>query len=600
MKREKLETLQKVFGHKDFRPYQEEAVDALMHGRDLLTILPTGGGKSLIFQLPSLLMDGVTIVVSPLIALMQDQVTALKELGIEAQMISSAGTPQETAKTFDDLLSGKVKILYIAPERLANEQFFLGLQKIKINFFVIDEAHCVSEWGHEFRSEYRRLHRLKRLFPDIPIAAFTATATKKVAYDIENQLLLNDPLLVRSKTLRENLFINAQKRVGNGRKQLVSFLHSHQNECGIVYCFSRRETEDVAKFLQTKSIRAKAYHAGLSTEIRDEVYRDFLHERIDIVVATIAFGMGIDKSNIRFVAHTSMPKTMENYYQEIGRAGRDGLSSETLLLYSKGDEIQRAQMIEELEKSEYKDVLVKKLEQMYRYSVSGKCRHEMIAGYFDDDIDECGSMCDSCLKDDIQKIDITIEAQKFLSCIYRSGQNFGQNHIIDILRGSTNRKIHQFGHEKLSVYGIGKKRSKNEWEAVADRLYEIEAVKRGEHRTVVIGKSGFDILKKRLQVEIDEDKIGKVQKVEAHNKDDLVDSGAFEKFRELRLKIANKKEVPAYVIFSDKTLVELSRDLPCSKEEMLKVNGIGEVKYERYGEDFLFLSNEIRESKDCV
>lgn len=462
--------LKSVFGHDDFRAFQKEAVEAIIEKEDLITILPTGGGKSLCYQLPSLLMDGVTIVISPLIALMQDQVRALKNNNIQAEMINSSLDYDEIQEITQRVVNSELKLLYIAPERLSANGFIELLQRVNINFFVIDEAHCVSEWGHEFRADYRNLNRLKEIFPTTPIAAFTATATNKVQEDIVKTLNIQNAVQLRGKTARDNLTILAKKRVGNGREQLLDFLSKHSSKCGIVYAFSRKDVESVASFLKEKGYNADAYHAGLSSEIRDGVFKDFMYEKIDIVVATIAFGMGIDKSNIRFVIHMSMPKTMENYYQEIGRAGRDGLEAETLLLYTKADEIQRRMLIDSVDSNEYKELLYNKLNKMYSYSNSSECRHQLIAKYFDDDLEVCGDICDNCQKEDVKKLDVTLEAMKLLSAIYRCEQRFGLNHVIDVLRASKAQKILQFKHDKLSVYGIGIDKSKNEWSAIADRL----------------------------------------------------------------------------------------------------------------------------------
>ena len=459
-------------------------------------------------------MNGVTVVISPLIALMQDQVAALQDLGISASMINSSQSIQDNEITYQKLLKNELKFIYCAPERFVSNDFVSVLQRVSINYFVIDEAHCVSEWGHEFRAEYRNLNRLKTMFSKTPISAFTATATKKVELDIVQALHLNKPVLLRGQTKRDNLNIEVKKRVGNGRIQLLNFIKAHKNDCGIVYTFTRKETENIAKFLQEKNISAKAYHAGLPTNVKDEVFRDFAYEKINIVVATIAFGMGIDKSNIRFVAHTSMPKTMENYYQEIGRAGRDGLPSNTLLLYSKADEVQKRIQIDDLPNNEYKDLIYKKLDLMYRYCISSVCRHKMIAKYFDDEINECESLCDNCTKGEVDQVDITVNAMKFLSALLRVDQKFGQNHIIDILRGSKNQKILQFGHDTLSVYAIGSDNSKEEWVAICDRLFDLEAIFTGEFKALKIANKGFDILKKKETVLIDEDKLGIVQREE--------------------------------------------------------------------------------------
>ena len=586
--------LKQTFGHDGFRAFQKEAVDSILENKDLLTILPTGGGKSLCYQLPSLVMDGVSIVVSPLIALMQDQVTALKANDIKAEMISSAQDFAQIQEITQRLLQNDIKLLYIAPERFSANGFIELLQKVNINFFVIDEAHCVSEWGHEFRADYRNLSRLKQIFPHVNIAAFTATATKKVQDDIVKTLGLTNPVQLRGKTLRNNLIISSKTRVGNGRNQLNNFLLKFKGQCGIVYAFSRKEVEAIAGFLQQNGFKVGAYHAGLHAGVRDRVYKDFIFERIDIVVATIAFGMGIDKSNIRFVVHASMPKTMENYYQEIGRAGRDGLEATTLLLYTKADEIKQRMFIDALENDEYKELLYNKLRRMYSYSNSSECRHKLIAAYFDDEIDSCEDICDNCVKGESIKVDISQDSMKLLSAIYRCEQKFGLVHVIDVLRGSKAQKILQFNHDKLSVYGIGSDNSKNYFSAVADRLFELDAIEIGEFRAIKIKKLGFAILKKQVNVECDEEKLNVVEKKSKKVYDNAPKDEVFEKFRTLRLEISLRENVPAYIVFSDKTLVEFANALPQNKEEMLDVNGVGEVKYERYGEDFLSLCKEIK------
>ena len=593
----KTKFLKDIFGHNSFRTFQEETVDSILNHRDVLTILPTGGGKSLCYQLPSIMMEGVTIVISPLIALMQDQVLALNQLDIEAKMINSSQTMEQNESIYQDLLQNRLKFVYVAPERFTSNDFISVLHRININYFVIDEAHCVSEWGHEFRSEYRNLNRLKQMFPETTIAAFTATATKKVEADIVKSLNLNNPTILRGKTQRDNLNIDIKKRVSNGRVQLLNFIKGHKNDSGIIYTYTRKETQNIANFLQDNNISAKAYHAGLPTDVKNEVFKDFTHDRINIVVATIAFGMGIDKSNIRFVAHTSMPKTMENYYQEIGRAGRDGLPSNTLLLYSKADEVQKRMQIDDLPNGDYKNLIYKKLEAMYLYCISSSCRHQSIAKYFDDEIEECKTLCDNCTKGEVQKVDITVDAMKFISAILRSEQKFGQNHIIDILRGSKNQKIKQFGHDSLSVYGIGNEKSKNEWSAICDRLLDLKALYIAEHKVLKIGSVGSDILKKKVEVLIDEDKLGYVQKEELEAHELSYDEKILEEFKGLRTQIANEQNVPAYVIFGDKTLLELSSKLPVTKEEMLEIHGIGEGKIEKYADVFLELCIRCKPTK---
>lgn len=591
----KYQILKDIFGHDKFRSFQEEVVDCILAKQDVLTILPTGGGKSLCYQLPTLLMNGTTVVISPLIALMQDQIKALNDLNISAEMISSATSNDENSFTLQKLLTGELKFIYVAPERFTSNEFVAVLQRININYFVIDEAHCVSAWGHEFRAEYRNLDRLKRFFPNTSICAFTATATKKVEADISQSLNLQNPRHFRAKTVRDNLDIKVEPRIANGKTQILNFLKTHKGLCGIIYTFTRKEAELTAEFLSERGYSAKAYHAGLSNDKKNEVFNDFVYEKIDIVVATIAFGMGIDKSNIRFVIHTSLPKTLENYYQEIGRAGRDGEMSYVYMLYSKSDEVKRKIQIEEAIDDGYKQTALDKLEFMYRYCVSNNCRHKMIAGYFEDEIDSCKTLCDNCTKGEVKQVDVSVDAQKLLSAIYRSEQRFGLNHIIDILRGSKNQKLLEFGHDKLSVYNLGVDKSKNEWIAIADKLIDIQALVLGEFRVLKISNLGLEILKGKEKLFIDSDKLGIASKIQEEETELGFDELVYERFRNLRREIALESEVPAYVIFGDKTLKEFANKLPSSKEQMLEINGVGLVKYEKYGESFLNLSKEIKE-----
>ncbi len=593
---QKLEILKSVFGHDKFRSFQEEAVDTILHQKDLLMILPTGGGKSLCYQLPSLMMPGVTVVISPLLALMHDQVMALKANGVKAEMISSMQSHEEMDLVRFELLKGELKLLYIAPERF-NSPSFLGLLKqVKINFFVIDEAHCVSEWGHEFREDYRKLHLLRENFPSIGIAAFTATATPKVQTDISSALRLDSPVEIRGKIFRENLHISVEPRIKDGRIQLLEFLKTFKNESGIVYAFSRKQTESLAEFLQQKGIKAKPFHAGLDNSIKEETFRAFVHDEIQVVVATIAFGMGIDKSNIRFVVHMSLPKTIENYYQEIGRAGRDGLDSEVLLLYSGSDMMMQREFIEQLEESPYKQNAFNKLELIARYASAEECRHQYIANYFEDDLSACKTKCDSCSAPASEKTDITVDAQKLLSSVYRTGQRFGQSYVIDVLRGSSVEKILDNAHDKISVYGVGKEHSKAYWDRIMERLMEIGALKRGEFRALMIDATGMKILKKEITVDIKSDRLNVKAKKEyvSHHDDTDLNVMAFESLRSLRAEIAKEEGKPAYIVFGDKSLKEMANLLPQDKIQMLSINGVGVAKYERYGEKFLNRCKELK------
>ncbi|MDP1784987.1 MAG: DNA helicase RecQ [Sulfuricurvum sp.] len=593
----KYQVLKSVFGHSSFRAFQEEAVDAIVGGRDVMMILPTGAGKSLCYQLPSLLMDGVTVVVSPLLALMHDQITALGAFGIEAAMISSMQSPDEINEIMRLALAAKLKFLYIAPERLKSGEFLRFLNDVPIDFFVVDEAHCVSEWGHEFREDYRQLYRLRELFPTVPIAAFTATATHPVEQDILTQLRLRNPVLIRAKVRRDNLHISAVHRKGNGREQLLDFLSKYENESGIVYTFTRKEAESIAEFLSAKKIPAQPYHAGLPTLQKNETYRAFLNDEIRVVVATVAFGMGIDKSNIRFVVHTTLPKTIENYYQEIGRAGRDGLAASTLLLFSASDLAERKRMIESQSDSPYKKLGFDKLEATGKFASSQMCRHQLIAEYFDDSSDACVSQCDNCLETDKESVDITQDALKLLSCVYRTSQRFGLHYVVDVLLGLANEKIEQNGHETLTVYAIGKDKSRHHWLTVGDRLMELKALRQGDFRVLALDEFGMDIIKKSLPVTIRKERLADQKRHLASTKSSYTsrdNHDVFEQLRGLRTAIAKQNSVPPYVVFSDKTLQEMAQKLPQNKTEMLQVGGIGDVKFDRYGEEFLALCGSIK------
>ncbi len=593
---EKYQLLKESFGHNGFREKQEEAIDCILDKKDLLMVLPTGGGKSLAFQLPTLMMSGVTIVISPLIALMQDQVHALKAQKMEAEMLSSMQSHSESEMIINDLIYGNLKFLYLSPERLNTPRIQEILSQVEINFFVIDEAHCISEWGHEFREDYRALSQLKQRFPDVAIAAFTATATLHVKEDILRLLNLQNPKVLQGVIFRENLKIHVKPRVGDGKVQLMQFLRAFSGQSGIIYTSSRKKTETLSQYLNKEGFKSQAYHAGLPHEQRSDVYHAFVYDEVQIIVATIAFGMGIDKSNIRFVVHMSLPKTVENYYQEMGRAGRDGEASEVLLLYSAADMIQQKHFIQQIQDTAYASHMHEKLSAIYRYASSEICRHQMIAKYFEDEIDECKNRCDNCSEDEKERTDITTQAQKLLSAIYKTSQMFGKNYIVDILRGSKEQKILANSHDRLSVYAIGMEYSKKQWFVIIDRLLEIEAISLNEHKGMVLLEEGILILKGRSKILIDSTRLhvkeSKVKKVV----DEVLDfnSDLFEKLKILRAAIAKENSVPAYIVFSDKTLKEMARDVPQNEDEMLAVNGVGAKKLQQYGEQFIALLKSLK------
>ena len=557
-------------------------------------ILPTGGGKSLVFQLPTMMMDGITIVVSPLIALMQDQVAALQAQQINAAMMSSAQSYEEIDDVMCAAVDGILKFLYLSPERLNNGATLEFLHNLKINFFVIDEAHCISQWGHEFRDDYRALGNLKAHFPETTIAAFTATSTDNVTDDILRELRVENPKVLKGKIFRKNIFISAARRISNGQAQLKNFLSRHQNESGIIYVSSRKKAEELSSFLNQNGYKSLAYHAGLPQHIREQNFKMFVNDSIEIMVATIAFGMGIDKSDIRFVVHMSLPKSQENYYQEIGRAGRDGDDSEVLLLFNAGDIVLHKRFLSDIQNEEYKDHLETKIDQIYKYATGEICFHKQLAEYFDDTLDPCEDRCDNCLSSDDKRQDITKEAQMILSTIYKIDQGFGKNYIIDILRGSSEQKLLANGADKLSVYGIGLHLSKKEWFVILERLLELKILTLGYFSVLKLTNSAIEVLKSLTLVDIKSSRLlinekeKRVKQAEAFEYDEVL----FDSLRVKRSELASEMGVPAYIIFSDKTLKHLAKDKPIDKESMLTVNGIGEKKYFQYGEEFLAIIND--------
>jgi ATP-dependent DNA helicase RecQ len=556
-------------------------------------ILPTGGGKSLVFQLPTMMMEGITIVVSPLIALMQDQVSALKAQNINAEMISSAQSYEEVDDIMYAAVNGDLKFLYLSPERLNNGRTLDFLHNLHINFFVIDEAHCISQWGHEFRDDYRALGSLKHNFPYTTIAAFTATSTDNVTDDILRELQVTDPVVLKGKIFRKNLFISAQRRIANGQAQLKNFLLRHVDESGIIYVSSRKKTEELSSFLNQSGYKSLPYHAGLPAHVREQNFKIFVNDKVNIMVATIAFGMGIDKSDIRFVVHMSLPKSQENYYQEIGRAGRDGDDSEVLLLFNAGDIVIHKRFLNDISNEDYKAHLETKIDQIYKYSTSEICFHKQLAEYFDDTLDECRDRCDNCLESDDKRTDITKESQMILSAIYKTDQGFGKNYVIDILRGSSEHKLLANGADKLSMYGIGTELSKKEWFIIVERLIELRVLNLGDFSVLKLTDDAINVLKSLKLIDIKSSRllINVTEKKVKQDKEFDYDEEMFEELRSKRSELASDMGVPAYIIFTDKTLKHLANDKPIDKDSMLEVNGIGEKKFTQFGEVFLDVIN---------
>lgn len=581
------EVLERYFGYSEFRPFQLETIETILQGQDVVTVLPTGGGKSVCYQIPALLVpQKVAVIISPLLALIEDQVRQLKALGLRAESLTSLQESAEKSSVFERLHRGEVDLLYLSPEKLLQEEMLSFVSQLPIHFFAIDEAHCVSIWGHEFRDSYRNLGILKQYFPDTPIACFTATATDKVAEDIVQSLSLQ-PRRFLGSFARKNLYIQTQMRVGDGHAQLMDFLKLHREDCGIVYCLSRKECEVTARALCKQGFSAEAYHAGLPGELRRDVQRRFDNDETKIVVATIAFGMGVHKSNIRFVVHMRLPKSIEDYYQEIGRAGRDGEDSECLLLYARGDvESRKEMMLGETMDESYRERAFEKMETMYRFALPMQCRHSGLLRYFGEESSACGDRCDYC-KEPQEMSEVTQEAKMFLSAIYRLNQSFGKLHVIDVLRGSKNKKVLDGGHDRLSVYGVGMDHPKEFWLVVSDFLLAEGLIRQGEFKVVELTQKGAAFLRGGESLSIPSVLLGglKIKQFE-HMQEDF-DQTLFEKLRELRMQIAKAEEIPPYVVFDDKTLKNLCRELPQSHEQMLNIKGVGEVRLEKYGQPFL-------------
>ncbi|WP_047548960.1 DNA helicase RecQ [Methylotenera sp. G11] len=593
--------LQEVFGYSAFRGEQQAVVEHIVAGGDALVLMPTGGGKSLCYQLPALLRDGVAIIVSPLIALMQDQVDTLQQLGIAAAFLNSSLDAQQANTITDRLLQGELKILYVAPERLLTGNFSYLLeqldQRVGIALFAIDEAHCVSQWGHDFRPEYRKLTALHERFPKVPRIALTATADAPTRAEIVERLNLEQAHQFVSSFDRPNIRYRITQK-NNARQQLEAFLEAeHPNDAGIVYCLSRRKVEETAEWLQSRGWNALPYHAGLDASIRNTNQHRFLREEGIIMVATIAFGMGIDKPNVRFVAHLDLPKSMESYYQETGRAGRDGLPANAWMTYGLGDVVSMRQMLDSSDApEERKQVERKKLDALLGFCESTGCRHQTILRYFGEQHDGNCRQCDNCLEP-VDTWNATQAAQMALSCVYRTGQRFGVVHLIDVLLGRQNSRVEQFQHHQLSTFGIGKALSQQQWSSVFRQLVsggflqtDIEA-----YGGIKLTEASRPVLRNEVEVWLRRDEDTSKRRSSKAERGARVKEGYAEAnedplwhaLKAKRTELAKEQGVPPYVIFHDSTLLEILNQKPGSLTDMGNISGIGQAKLTRYGDDFL-------------
>ncbi len=587
-----LLTLKTTFGYNAFRPLQREIIEASLAGRDVFALLPTGGGKSLCFQIPALHRPGLTVVVSPLIALMKDQVDQLQAAGVAATFLNSTLDADDARSRLRGLHRGEFRLLYVAPERLMLDDWKDNLTSWNVTALAIDEAHCVSEWGHDFRPEYRQISRLRQLLPDVPVMALTATATERVRADIIKHLQLRDAEVFVASFNRPNLTYRVLAK-DQPLKQIIDFVRKREDESGIIYCATRATAERTAESLAGRGFSARAYHAGLDAGERGRNQERFLRDETKIICATIAFGMGINKPNVRWVIHHDLPKNIEGYYQETGRAGRDGLPADCLLLFSGGDAAKQTHFIEEITDDHEKQVARNQLRQILHYAESAGCRRRELLEYFGETFagDNCAA-CDNCLEPR-ETYDGTILAQKFLSCIYRIRQTgrfgVGLNHIVEVLTGADTEKIQRWGHHQLSTYGIGKDLARPAWAAVGRELMRLGYVAQaeGEYPILELTEAGLDVLRKRSAVTLTKPlALPKAKRVTHREGEIECDEILFARLRELRKKLADERGVPAYIIFGDTTLRELARRYPVRLAQLEGITGIGEKKRAEFGETF--------------
>ena len=595
--------LKKYFGYDDFRPLQADIIEHVYAGRDGVVLMPTGGGKSMCFQIPALTMTGTTVVVSPLISLMKDQVDGLNAAGIRAAFLNSSQTGTESSRVERAYEEGELHLLYVSPEKLLSQGFFSFLRRRRVCLFAIDEAHCISAWGHDFRPEYTKLDSIKDSFPEVPILALTATADRLTRKDMAKQLGIEDAREFVASFNRPNLSLEV--RPGRKRReQIVRYLHERPTEAGIIYCLSRKQTETLAGQLREVGFNAEAYHAGLSSDRRASVQSDFINDRVTIVCATVAFGMGIDKSNVRWVIHYTMPKNLENYYQEIGRAGRDGSKSDTLLFYSYGDYLTLKDMLGE---GRNRDIQLSKLERMKEYAESLACRRRILLNYFSEDHGEnCGN-CDICANPP-ERFDGTVIAQKALSAVARLRESVGLNLTIDILRGSAKREVLSRGFDRIKTYGAGRDISLNDWSFFWNQLINLgyAYIAHEDHNKLRLTPAARRVLFEGERVDL-----VKFQTTQARKKNEEAQAGKraanprsrgelFDRLRSVRTELAREFGIPPYLVFSDKTLEEMAALQPTTDMAFSQVSGVGERKLERFGEHFMSVIRDYVENPTPV
>lgn len=588
--------MKSVFGYQSFRKGQEEVINAALNGQDALVVMATGNGKSLCYQIPALCFDGLTLVISPLISLMKDQVDQLQANGIEADFLNSSQTLEQQQQVQNKLISGQLKLLYVSPEKVMTNSFFQLISYSKVCFIAIDEAHCISQWGHDFRPEYTQLGGLKASFPDAPIMALTATADYATQQDILRHLNLKNLHKYIGSFDRPNIRYTLEEKY-KPMEQLTRFVLAQKGKSGIIYCNSRNKVERIAESLRNKGVSAAAYHAGMETAIRERVQQDFQRDNVQVVVATIAFGMGINKSNVRFVAHFDLPRSIESYYQETGRAGRDDLPAEAVLFYEPADYAWLQKILLEKPETPQRQIEQHKLEAIGEFAESQTCRRLVLLNYFGEHRQTPCNNCDICL-DPPKKYDGLVDAQKVMSTIYRVGQCFGTHYVIAMLRGMHNQKIIERQHHKLSVYGIGKDKSKEHWQSVIRQLIHLGFVQQvisELNPTLQLTESAKVILKGEEPLELAMPRISAISKI-AHNPQRQgvanYDKDLFARLRFLRKQIADKENIPPYIVFNDATLQEMAQYMPTSNIEMLQINGMGSIKLERFGQPFMALIQE--------